>query len=131
VGLAVHLDEDPDATAAVHVRFDDTLARLAPGPLRGLGQALLAQDLHGALHLAIRLLQRSLAVHYARAAPFAELLHAVGGEIDPITPFDCVHGKSVGTKRRRRAWTLRDLTTSTATPSPLRARRSLEKRARG
>src|SRR5690349_5516015 len=43
VGLAVDLDEDADAAAAVDVRDDRALGRLARRLLRGLREALLAQ----------------------------------------------------------------------------------------
>ena len=46
----------------------------AIGPLAGLRHALLAQQRAGGVEVAVRLLERSLAIHHARARELAELL---------------------------------------------------------
>ena len=72
LGLAPDADDRTDA--AVRDRADDALGRLAIGPLAGLRHALLAQQRAGGVEIALRLLQRSLAIHHARARELAELL---------------------------------------------------------
>src|SRR5262249_48583880 len=62
VGLAVELDDRADI--AVDRDLDRAFVRVASGALGGAGQALLAQPVLGRVHIAVRLLERALAVHH-------------------------------------------------------------------
>ena len=79
LGLAA--DRDDRAVCVVGLDEDDALGRLAVGALRGGRHALLAQELDGRVEVAVRLLQRALAVHHPRARRVAELLHHGGGDL--------------------------------------------------
>ena len=74
VGLAVDLDEDADAPAAVDVRDDSALGGLAAGLLRRLREALRAQPVDRLVHVAADLDKRLLAVGHAGAGTLAEIL---------------------------------------------------------
>src|SRR5882672_288374 len=75
VGLAIHLDQDADRAVEMDVGPDPPLRRLAPGPLVGLGRALLAQDVDAFLQVAAGLFERLLAIHHAGTRAGAQLGH--------------------------------------------------------
>ena len=77
VRLAVHLDEDADLAAQVDVAADHALRRGAAGALGRLRQAALAEQGDRLVHVAVRLGQRRLALHHARAGLVAKLLDHV------------------------------------------------------
>jgi hypothetical protein len=52
---------------------DEAFVRDAAGLFSGFGEPPLAQQIDGLLHLAAGFLQRSLAVHHARARALAQL----------------------------------------------------------
>ena len=79
VGLGIHFDDG--GVMARRFDGDEALGGNAAGLLGGLGQALLAQPVDGGFDVAIRLVQRALAVHHARAGLFAELFHQCGGDV--------------------------------------------------
>src|SRR5207248_10486892 len=60
---------------------DLALRRLAPGPLRRLRHAALPQHDDGGLHVAVRLLERALAVHHPGARAVAQLLYERGRDL--------------------------------------------------
>src|SRR6476659_129783 len=72
VGLAVDFDDHTYAPAGVDVRLDEALGRLAVRLVLGAGDPLLAQERGGTLDVAIRLVERALAVHDAGTALLAE-----------------------------------------------------------
>ncbi len=74
VGLAVHFDEHAHLRSRVDVVVDHAFVGGTRGLLVGRRHALLAQDLEGLVHIALRLGQGHLAVHDARAAGVAQLL---------------------------------------------------------
>src|SRR6267142_2226483 len=74
VGLAVHLDQDPNPPARVDVRADRPLAGRLRGALHGGRLSLLAEDPVGLLQITFRLDQGGLAVPHRRSALVAELL---------------------------------------------------------
>ena len=73
IGLGVDLDHDGFTHAGVNA--DQTFRGSAAGLLVGLRNALGAQPVDGRLHVAIRLGQRRLAIHHARAGELAEFLN--------------------------------------------------------
>src|SRR5438309_4973999 len=77
VRLARELDHRADATAGVNVCLDHTFLRDAVGLLLCLGEPTLLDQPLGPLKVAFRLVQRSLAVHHARARLLAEALDVV------------------------------------------------------
>jgi len=79
VGFAVDLDQY--GLAAGLVGDDAAFGGDAAGFLVGLGEAGLAQPLHGGVEVAVVLHQRLLAFHHAGAGPLAQLLHHLGGNI--------------------------------------------------
>src|SRR5262249_61782572 len=74
VGLAVDLDAHADPAAAVDVRHDGALGRLAAGLLGRLREALGAQVVDRLVHVAADLGQRLLAVRHAGAGALAQVL---------------------------------------------------------
>src|SRR5919201_176793 len=81
VRLAVHLDEDPDRVVEVDVAVDPALVGGPAGALGHRGQAPLAEQLRGALDVAVGVLEGALAVHHARAGALAELLDLRGRDL--------------------------------------------------
>ena len=79
VGLAV--DFEDDAILALNHGGHDTLLGLAVGLLGGLGDALLAEVLHGFVHVAVALHEGLLAVHHAGISLDAQLFHHCGCDI--------------------------------------------------
>src|SRR2546428_1785866 len=78
VRLAVQLHQGAATAVGVDVRLDHSLGRLALGLLLGALEALPHQDLLRLLVVALRLLERSLAVHHAGARLLAQALHVLG-----------------------------------------------------
>jgi len=78
VGDRLGLAADGDDRAALAVVGDSvadlSLGRLAPSALGGAGQALLAQQDFRALDVAVRLLERALALHHRRSGEVAQFL---------------------------------------------------------
>ena len=64
-----------DLAAHVDVVADDAVLGGAARALGGRGEALLAQELDGLVHVAAGFGQRGLAVHHPRAGLVAQLLH--------------------------------------------------------
>src|SRR5579872_7384653 len=77
VGLGVELDQRAAHAGAVLTgrQRDRALGRHAVGLLGRLGEPLHAQQVGRGGHVAVRLLQRLLAVHHARASALAQVLH--------------------------------------------------------
>src|SRR5947208_6577896 len=75
VRLAVHLDQHPDRVVEMDVGVDQALVGTAAGALGLAGETLLAEDLRGALGIAVGLDQGALAIHHARAGRFTKRLH--------------------------------------------------------
>ena len=73
-GLGLAADADDRADAAVDDRADEALGGRPVGALAGLRHALLAQQGAGGVEIAVRLLQRPLAIHHPRAGELTELL---------------------------------------------------------
>jgi hypothetical protein len=94
VGLGIDLDDN--AFIAADGDGDEAFRRDAAGLLGGLRQALLAQPVDGGLDVALRLVERGLAVHHARAGLLAQILHHCGGDIR-----HGVRSFSVGAQRAR------------------------------
>src|SRR5215213_5100383 len=74
VRVAVDLDQHADLAVGVHVGLDRALRGLAATHLEGLVAEADAQEPGGGVDVAVRLLQRLLAVHHARAGAVAQLL---------------------------------------------------------
>ena len=74
VGLGVDLDERVTARALVALEHDAAFRRDARRLLVRLRLALLAQQLAGGIEVAVRVDERLLAIHHARARALAELL---------------------------------------------------------
>ena len=72
--LCLAADADDRADAAVDDRADEALGRGPIGSLAGLRHALLAEQRAGSVEVALRLLERALAIHHPRAGELAELL---------------------------------------------------------
>ena len=66
-GLGLAADATSVPAAALDAGEHDALGRRPVGPLRRGGQALLAQELLGGIDIAVRILERALAVHHPRA----------------------------------------------------------------
>ena len=73
---------------------DEPLRRGAAAALLGLGDALLAEDLHRLVHVAAGLFERRLAIHHARAGAGAELADVFRGNL-PSVSFLHVHPVAV------------------------------------
>ena len=73
-GLGLAADADDRADVAVDDVADHALGRLAAGALARGRHAALAQERAGSVEIAVRLLERALAVHHPRAGGVAELL---------------------------------------------------------
>ena len=86
ISLAVDLDDG--ARAAVRDRAHQALGGDPAGLLRGGGQALLAQPVHGLLEIARDLAQRPLAIHHAGAGLLAQFLDERSGDLshDSLSP---------------------------------------------
>ena len=78
VGLGVDLDHH--AHAVDDGGIGHALGGDAAGLLGGGGHALLAQPLHGLVHIAVRGLQCLLAIHHAHAGHLAQVLHISCGK---------------------------------------------------
>ena len=74
VGLAIELDQDPDAAAVVYVARHDPLIDGTVGPLGRLRLTLAAQEVDGCLDVGASVLQCSLAIHHPRARAVTEFL---------------------------------------------------------
>src|SRR5262249_50376819 len=72
---AVALEEPAALRARMDVRADHALAGHAPRLLGRRGQTLLAQDVASLVRVSVRLHERALAVHHARARLLPELAH--------------------------------------------------------
>ena len=72
--LRLAADADDRADAGLDDRADEALGRRAVGALAGLRHALLAQQRPGGVDIALRVLQRPLAIHHARARGLTKLL---------------------------------------------------------
>ena len=68
VGLAVDLEQNADFAAHMDIGINYTFGSYTGRLLGGRGKALLAEILHGLVHIAIGLNKRALAVHHAGAA---------------------------------------------------------------
>src|SRR5204862_129740 len=79
--LAAHRDHRSPGAVLGEPVADLALGGLAPGPLRGLRHATLAQQHDGRLHVAVRLLERALAVHHPGAGAVAQLLDEGGRDL--------------------------------------------------
>src|SRR5579859_7581071 len=77
LGLAADGDHRADALLG-QVEHDLPLGGLAAGPLGGLREALLADDLDGGVDVALGVDERALAVHHPGARALAELLDEAG-----------------------------------------------------
>src|SRR5712692_10259335 len=75
IGLAVHLDQHPDAPARMDVGADRALGRRLGGALGRRRLAALPEDLVSGLEVAPGLDEGRLAIHHRSAATLAELLH--------------------------------------------------------
>src|SRR5690606_10893753 len=75
VGLTVHLDHDADLVVRVQVHPDHALARLTLGPLGCLRRTACTQHVDRRLHVAVRFLERLLALHHPGARALAKLLY--------------------------------------------------------
>ena len=73
--LAADGDERPARRVAGDPIGHPSLGRRPTGPLRSARHALLAEQAGRELDVAVRILERALAVHHPRARPLAELLH--------------------------------------------------------
>ena len=76
-GCAVHFDERSRRGVRRQAVSDESLAGRAPRLFCGAGEAALPEDRVGVLEVALRLGQRGLALHHARARLVAELLDHV------------------------------------------------------
>src|SRR5262249_36328879 len=84
VGHRLGLTADSDHGADVllgEVEDDLALGGLASGLLRGLREALLADELDRLLHVPAGLDESALAIHHPRAGALAELLDLAGGDL--------------------------------------------------
>ena len=77
VRFAVHFGEDAPRVVGRDGVADQAFARRAAGLLRGAREPALAEDRRRFVEVAVRLAQRVLALHHARAGLVAELLHHV------------------------------------------------------
>src|ERR1700730_306829 len=77
IGLARELDHRADPAARVDVGLDDAFFRLAVSLFPGLGQSALLDERLRFFEVALRLIQRSLAIHHARAGFLAQTLDVV------------------------------------------------------
>src|SRR5205823_6138238 len=80
-GLRLAADRHEDAERARDGGEHLALGRLAPGPLVGGGHAALAKEALGRLEVAVRLLERALALHHARARLVAEALDEISRDV--------------------------------------------------
>src|SRR5205807_1466968 len=77
VRLARELDHRANTAAGVHVGLDDALLGLTVGLLLGLGEPALLDQRSRLYEIALRLVERSLAVHHAGTRLLAEALDVV------------------------------------------------------
>ena len=73
--IGLRIDFDRSALGALHFNADQTFGRGAARFLGGGGKPLGAQPIHRRIHVAAGLGQRLLAIHHARAALLAQVLH--------------------------------------------------------
>ena len=78
IGLGIDLDHDADIV--LDRDADEAVGGDAPALLGRLGEALLAQPVDRGLDVAVRLAQRVLAIHHARAGLLAQILDQPGGD---------------------------------------------------
>src|SRR5208337_2678018 len=78
IGLGIDLDDDADII--LDSDPDEALGGNPPALLGRLGEALLAQPVDGRLDVAVRLAQRVLAIHHARAGLLAQILDQPRGD---------------------------------------------------
>ena len=84
VGLAGELHQHADhgpVVLDVDVVADGALRGLAVGPLGGLGEPPLPEQLEGLVEVSPGLRQRLLGVHHADAGGLTQLLYVFGGEL--------------------------------------------------
>jgi hypothetical protein len=74
----------------VDVARHQSFARLAPGFLRGGGEAFLAQDRDRLVDVAFGLGQRALAIHEPRAGSFAQLLDELRRDVRHACSYSCL-----------------------------------------
>ena len=104
VRFAVDLGEDAGRVIGGDRVGDQPFAGRAARLLRGARQAALAQDRVRLLEVAVRLGERVLALHHARARLIAQLLHHVGRDRrgrHSIAPGDPQKGRPTYQKKRR------------------------------
>ncbi len=82
VRFAVDLDQRARRMIGGHAVADNPFFGGAAGLLARAGEAALPQDRGRLVEIAVRLAQRVLALHHARAGLVAELLHHVGRDCD-------------------------------------------------
>ncbi len=87
VGLAGELEEGTGLAVSGDERGDSALVGLAAGLLGGLGQAVLAEDVDGGIHIAIGLDEGLLALHHRGIGHLAELLDHSGGDLSHVNSF--------------------------------------------
>src|SRR5688500_1972245 len=73
VRLAIHLDEHAKLAVVMDVGADEAFARSATRSLVGLGGPALPEELDCRFHVTIRLFERFLAIHHARAGALPQL----------------------------------------------------------
>src|SRR5207249_3870716 len=78
VSLAVDLDQRAQLAVGVEVGVHEAFLGLAPRPLLGVGEALLSEVFGGLVEVAVRGVERGLAVHHAGARALAELHDRLG-----------------------------------------------------
>ncbi len=98
IGLGIDLDDDPDLVLDRHA--DQTVGGDAPALFGRLGETLLAQPVDGGLDVAVRLGQRVLAIHHARAGLLAQFLDQPGG--DRSHPSSLTSSRACAAKAARR-----------------------------
>jgi hypothetical protein len=88
VRLGINLDHG--TAGAVHGHADQPLGRDPTRLLGGGGKTLGAQPVHRSFHVAVRLGQRLLAVHHARAGALAQFLDGRGGHLSHVHILICL-----------------------------------------
>jgi len=81
VGLAVHLDECADPSAAMDVGLDQPLRGDAVGLLLSTVEPALPQDRGGLVHVALGLFERALGIHDASPRALPQLLDHLSGDL--------------------------------------------------
>src|SRR5690606_18026555 len=81
VGLAVHLDECADPSAAMDIGLDQTLRRRAARFLLGTVEPALPQERGGLVHVPLGLFERALGIHDASPRALPQLLDHLSGDL--------------------------------------------------